>query len=416
MMRNNRFGWAASAALLACLTLAQAAPDTAPRPHPGWLAYESEHFTFYYAPDSTLTRPGAVEKFADGRERALAAVCDYLGVEPQGIIYFYAYDRNEVAVELIGRTLGFALPRQNIIHSLISQSPGHEVTHIVDYWFDPRGLPNDLLREGLAVFLNQAGQDALRGGRELLERDRLPSVMAMMATSAYGGLSYTAAGAFVSYLCQQYGFDRFQGFWGSGVRLADFRRTFAAIYGCTVEEMDAEWRDFLRQYGGANERQAPDVSPEERAAAAAEARAAYAQRWAQDRQRYTAEQLKAIDHLYGDQSGDGAARRQRLEQLVTLYPESNRAGCAAVYLAQMSAGEEQVRYLQLAIERHSNCFYGDGVQVGPFARYLLGSYYQANGRAEEARKLLDEIHGQYPRALARPGRDGTARLLIECFR
>ena len=61
-------------------------------------------------------------------------------------------------------------------------------------------------------------------------------------------------------------------------------------------------------------------------------------------------------------------------------------------------------YLLKAIEGFSDCCYGDGVQVGAYARYHLARYYQRNGQEQKATELFKEISGEYPGAIDHKGR------------
>jgi tetratricopeptide (TPR) repeat protein len=96
--------------------------------------------------------------------------------------------------------------------------------------------------------------------------------------------------------------------------------------------------------------------------------------------------------------------REALEKLIQKYSKANRTGCAVLYLGQMSDGEEKEKYLKKAIEEFSDCWYGNGVQVGAMARFLLAGYYQQTGQEEEAARLYGEIREQYPNAVTHDGK------------
>jgi hypothetical protein len=89
--------------------------------------------------------------------------------------------------------------------------------------------------------------------------------------------------------------------------------------------------------------------------------------------------------------------------MVKKFPGTDRAGCAALYLAQMSQGDDRAKYLQDCIDQYNDCFYGDGVQVGVYARFLLAEDYQSNGEAEKAKALFNEIKAKYPDAIDHGG-------------
>lgn len=136
-------------------------------------------------------------------------------------------------------------------------------------------------------------------------------------------------------------------------------------------------------------------------------------RFEQDKERYGIMAAYGIESQYqeANKAGTVAEIKAKLKELVTKYPRSNRAGCAIQYMAQLSKGEERERYLKLAISHYSDCYYGDGVQVGAYARYYLASYYLANGKEEAANALYDEIRKKYPRAINHQG-----ELLINIIR
>ena len=86
------------------------------------------------------------------------------------------------------------------------------------------------------------------------------------------------------------------------------------------------------------------------------------------------------------------------------YPKSNRAGSAILYLAQLSSGSDREEYLKTAIEAHGDTWYGDGVQVGAFARVQLAAFYAADGRLPEARVLAKQVVDNFPGAVDHSGR------------
>jgi Tetratricopeptide repeat len=92
-----------------------------------------------------------------------------------------------------------------------------------------------------------------------------------------------------------------------------------------------------------------------------------------------------------------------LQQVIEKWPDANRAGCAAMYLGQMMQGDDQQKYLKLGMDKYANTFYGDGVQVGAYARYTLGMVDKEQGNMDEARKVFDEMIKKYPDAIDHHG-------------
>jgi TolA-binding protein len=126
----------------------------------------------------------------------------------------------------------------------------------------------------------------------------------------------------------------------------------------------------------------------------------------QDRAAYSEADRAEIERLYqiANRSWSSPEARASLEALVEKYPAANRTGCALLYLGQMAEGEEKEAYLKRAIANHADCWYGDGVQVGAYARFHLANYYRHAGRDDEARQLFEEIRTSYPDAIDHKGR------------
>jgi hypothetical protein len=134
-------------------------------------------------------------------------------------------------------------------------------------------------------------------------------------------------------------------------------------------------------------------------------RSAAQARMQQDRATYGPAQVKEIEDLYQTANKDLKApgATDTLKQLIHKYPKSNRAGCAALYLAQMSSGADREAYLKKAVADHSDARYGDGTQVGAFGRALLATYYANAGRTEDAQRVAAEVTKLFPGAVDHSG-------------
>ena len=75
-----------------------------------------------------------------------------------------------------------------------------------------------------------------------------------------------------------------------------------------------------------------------------------------------------------------------------------------MYAAQRSSGDERVKMLKQAIENYGDCFYGDGAQVGAYARMYLAGELERSGDTAGAEKLYGEIRALYPNAHAHNGK------------
>lgn len=166
-----------------------------------------------------------------------------------------------------------------------------------------------------------------------------------------------------------------------------------------IEKLEARVAKLEAAAGGAQETKgsSEQVADSERAKAKARMR--------KDLEVYSSEDLGKIEKLYqvANKEWRSEEGKSSLKELIAKYDKANRTGCALLYLGQMSKGDEQIGYLTKAIEGFSDCYYGDGVQVGAYARYYLACRYKQDGKADKARALFDEIKTQYPNAVDHRG-------------
>ena len=136
------------------------------------------------------------------------------------------------------------------------------------------------------------------------------------------------------------------------------------------------------------------------------------ERMRQDLSIYSGDEMRALEALYQSANRDLRApgAKEILERVVKEYPKSNRAGSAVLYLAQMSSGAEREAYLKTAIKDHGDTWYGNGVQVGAFARAQLAAFYAATDKVSEAKTLAREVVERFPGAVDHSGQPLADRL------
>ena len=129
------------------------------------------------------------------------------------------------------------------------------------------------------------------------------------------------------------------------------------------------------------------------------------ERTAKDRKRYSQQELQEISRLYqiANKSWNSPEAKESLKKLIEKYDRANRTGCALLYLGQMNKGAEKEKYLKMAIADFGDCAYGDGVQVGAYARFHLAHYYKSSGKTADAKKLFAEIRKKYPESIDHRG-------------
>ena len=125
-------------------------------------------------------------------------------------------------------------------------------------------------------------------------------------------------------------------------------------------------------------------------------------RYDKDVAEYGKSAMREIERLYRafSKTGDAAA----FDELLKRFPKACRTGCAVMYAGQRAKGDEAVKWFKKAIADHGDCYYGDGVCVGAYARLYLASIYAKQGKTSEAEKLQEEIRTQFPDAVTHKGR------------
>jgi hypothetical protein len=378
------------------------APPAAAQPFAGWTTTETEHFRIHVPPNPKID-PAA---FGARQERALPEILTFFNVTLPGRIDYYVWNSGEEAQKELGRMPGFALPAALRIHIVPDQTPGHELTHVVVFHAVRPERSSTFIEEGTAVAFDLTGRDRVSVAREAIRRAGGPqgTVLDLWALERSDSVFYPVAGAFVERLIARGGRDRFLTLLKRQT-IQNAREIYGADFDRIVSEFDADLGT-----------QAPSQAPENPDWPSLETLRARAQeRMRRDRASFTSEELQQLETLY--QSANRALKapgsKDILRQVIQKYPRSNRAGCAAPYLARLSEGPDQERLFLDAIKDHGDAMFGDGVQVGAMARAELAFLHVRNGRTTDAKKLADEVNQLYPGAVDHRGQrlaEGRRRL------
>ena len=166
-----------------------------------------------------------------------------------------------------------------------------------------------------------------------------------------------------------------------------------------VAELEAEVKDLKDDSADAIDAAKLEKNREENKIKARE-------RMREDRNEYDNEELQEIEKLYqvANKNWRTEEAKTSLEALIKKYKKANRTGCAVLYLGQMSTGEQRENYLRKAVDDFSDCYYGNGCQVGGYGRYLLAAYLRETGKDDEAKKLIAELEKKYATATGHSGK------------
>jgi len=132
-----------------------------------------------------------------------------------------------------------------------------------------------------------------------------------------------------------------------------------------------------------------------------------------DRKKYTEEQLTEAENTYAAAQSKLRSPEfiESVNQMLQKFPDANRTGCILLQLAQTTTGPESEKYFKDCIEKYDDCYYGDGVQVGAFARFWLADYYSKTKENEKAAALYKEIMDNYSDSI-----DHHGQLLINLIK
>ena len=225
------------------------------------------HFEIHYYQDSTAERE--LSALAQSREQGYAQIVEFLGLsslpDDRKIRLFLFEDMKTKLLDTRHIGLGFAAGDiiGEVYNSRQQCDPYHEPTHIL---MSPYGDPPALLNEGIAVYMSErlGGASALRylglGEQTLYASVRafkqqgewitLQELLTYTDIGSQGSrtvLAYVEAGAFVKYLLETYGKDRFLEAYQKLTNSEDpqiCRRNQQAlklIYGLPLQEIDDDW-------------------------------------------------------------------------------------------------------------------------------------------------------------------------------
>jgi tetratricopeptide (TPR) repeat protein len=177
------------------------------KPYDNWTELETEHFIFYFQDSSQM------KQFADSREHAYDYISNYLDVDLKQKIRYVIWTSREDARNVLNMNIGFCKPSQYLIHSKSTQTPGHEITHVISHYISDNQNKTGLINEGIAVYLDLADKDEeliVQKAMRKYNQDKLSIKSLWKNWRNYKeDLSYAVAGLFVGEIIETYGKEKF---------------------------------------------------------------------------------------------------------------------------------------------------------------------------------------------------------------
>jgi hypothetical protein len=221
--------------------------------HGKWLQAKSEHYVYYYRPNSAAATD--ISKIEKEQERVFTQLNQLLGTHYDQKIHVYIF--NDLADAGFTDKTGQAFPIMNtieVIYGIDGFTIGkrgisaHEVTHIIT--FNAWG-PTDLrvLSEGIAVYMEHMTYENENdyGSSQMIvaalnAHDALPDIESLARNFEQfdTNISYPVSGSFAGYLIHRFGMDKFRTLFTQG-RSKHFSADFQSVYGISLSEVESTW-------------------------------------------------------------------------------------------------------------------------------------------------------------------------------
>jgi tetratricopeptide (TPR) repeat protein len=172
---------------------------------------ESEHFIFHF---QHSTKVKDMKLYVQEREEAFQRINQFFKSNLPQKINFYVYNSDADIKKATSIAAGFAKPELCLIHSRYFQSIGHEMTHILTYYYDQPTKETGFINEGIAVYFDQTNQDKMELAKTILKQKGIKHLSIVELWNNGNFLidddSYPLAGAFVKYLIDCEGEEKFR--------------------------------------------------------------------------------------------------------------------------------------------------------------------------------------------------------------
>ncbi|MHC4456676.1 MAG: M56 family metallopeptidase [Planctomycetota bacterium] len=223
----------------------------------------TKHFDIYYFKDSTAERE--IEQIVNEKEKGFAEICQFLGRDSDvriRMIFFEDGETKRYATAHQGAGWAFGNTIVEVYNEEEKLDPYHETVHIL---MGPYGGPPAMFTEGFATYMSERlgahGLENLGGGeaslygrvRELKEKDEWIELEELVTYTDIGPewsrppISYAEAGAFVKFLIDSYGKDKFLRAYKT-LKNSDEKaeqqqnvKELEQIYGKSLQELEKQW-------------------------------------------------------------------------------------------------------------------------------------------------------------------------------
>ena len=212
-----------------------------------WKWRESKHFIVIHPPDAPFASD--LPSFEAKLEAAYAATSGALEASLDDRIEVYCFNDQRQADEILGVPLSFTVARERAAYVLPTSSIGHAIAHVLSFYAasrKDRERPRSVfLREGIACALayDRLWDERMAEVPATLARDgRLLPLAELLARDGTGAEFTATAGAFVRWLRESRGAEKFLKLW---TEYNDGADPWTHVYGEAIKDLEAAWRKSL---------------------------------------------------------------------------------------------------------------------------------------------------------------------------
>ena len=212
-----------------------------------WVSYYSEHFVFYYPPDSP--RKSRMTSFAASCEEIFTHVFGVLQVEPDEQIDFFVLTTDVQSDSLLGRPAGFFAPALPAIFLRVGQHPGGFVARAGCYFIDKKTSSFEVLETGMHQLYARPSVNVHAATFGFERKNRfIPLVELANTTLANDAAVYAAeAASLCAFLLAKHGPEPFKMLWRS---VLGFTESIERIYGVELGDFEKQWQEYYRRESG----------------------------------------------------------------------------------------------------------------------------------------------------------------------
>lgn len=161
----------------------------------GWKMVETENIRFHFQQGITN---GML--FSEAKTKALKINNQFFGATLPKKIDYYVWSKPSESKVIVGKDIGFAVPKLCIINSRENQSDGHEITHILSHHAFKPIKKNHLINEGVAVAFDLSGKDRMKEAKKVFTKKMTIKSLMKNSLEYPENICYPIAGAFIQFL------------------------------------------------------------------------------------------------------------------------------------------------------------------------------------------------------------------------